>query len=170
MITIDTTLRMWVVTHRVAALDNIFWLLSGIGRGGLVWIAIAAAIAVARRRLHAFTLVLFAVLIASTLANTVIKPIVDRKRPFDVLAGEVIGGRPNDASFPSGHSANAFAGAAVLARVAPEGAIVWWVLAGAIAFSRVYLGVHFPLDVIAGAAVGMASAWIAFRLTRFPEF
>jgi len=159
---------MWVVTHRVAALDNVFWLLSVVGRGGLVWLTIGAAIAVARKRLHAFTVVLFAVLIASTSA-AIIKSAVDRKRPYDVLAGTVIGGRPGDASFPSGHSANAFAGAAVLTRVAPAGAVVWWTLAVAIAFSRVYLGVHFPLDVIGGAAVGAASAWIALRLTRFPE-
>jgi undecaprenyl-diphosphatase len=160
---------MWVLGHRVAALDQIFWLLSVVGRGGLVWLAIAGAVAWRRRRAQAFTLVLLAVLMASALADAVIKPAVGRKRPFDILGGDVIGGRPRDASFPSGHAANAFAGAATLSRVAPAGAIAWWTLAAAIAFSRVYLGVHFPLDVLGGAAVGLFSAWLAARLTRFPE-
>ena len=169
MLTIDTALRTWVVTHRIAGLDNVFWFLSVVGRGGMVWLALAAIVAVARKRLRPFTVMLFAILLASAIANTIIKPAVDRKRPFDVLSGDVIGGRPDDASFPSGHSANAFAGAATLVRFAPDGAIGWWALAVAIAFSRVYLGVHFPLDVIGGALVGLASAWLAVRLTRFPE-
>jgi len=160
---------MWVVSHRIAALDNVFWLLSVVGRGGMVWLAAAAVIAAARRRVRAFTLVLFAILIASTITDQLIKPAVDRARPFASLPGEVMGGRPHDASFPSGHSANAFAGAATLTHLAPGGAAGWWTLAAAIAFSRVYLGVHFPLDVIAGALVGLASAWLARWLTRFPE-
>ncbi len=160
---------MWVVTHRVAPLDRVFWWLSVIGRGGMVWLACGAAIACVRRNVRPFTLVLVAVLIASALTDNVLKPAVDRRRPFDELAGDVIGGRPNDASFPSGHSANAFAGATTLSRLAPGGTIAWVALAVAIAFSRVYLGVHFPLDVIGGALIGVASAWLARRLTRFPE-
>jgi undecaprenyl-diphosphatase len=169
MIELDHAVRVWVVTHRIAALDNFFWFLSVVSRGGMLWLAFAAIIAVHRRRLQVFTLALLAVLIASTLADTVIKPVVGRKRPFDVLSGAVIGGRPKDASFPSGHAANAFAGAFVLTRLAPGGAIGWWALATAIAFSRVYLGVHFPLDVVGGALVGTLSGWLAVRLTRFPQ-
>ena len=158
---------MWVVTHRVGALDTFFWLLSVVGRGGMIWLAVAGAIAIARRRLRTFTVVLLAVLLATAIADYVLKPAVHRTRPFDALPGTVIGGRPNDASFPSGHSANAFAGALALSVEAPSGAAIWWPLAAAIAFSRVYLGVHYPLDVVGGAAVGLVSAWLATRLARF---
>jgi len=161
--------RIWIVTHRVAALDNVLWFLSVIGRGGMLWLALGAIVAAARQRVHPFTLMLIAILLASAMTDEIIKPAVDRRRPFDVLAGDVIGGRPKDASFPSGHAANAFGGAAVMTRLAPTGAAAWWTLAAAIAFSRVYLGVHFPLDVIAGAFVGLAAAWLAAALTRFPE-
>jgi undecaprenyl-diphosphatase len=166
---IDHAVRMWVVTHRVAAFDTFFWLLSVVGRGGMIWLAIATGVAVARRRVQLFTLALLAILLASTVTDQMIKPAVDRTRPFDVLPGNVIGGRPHDGSFPSGHSANAFAGAAVLSRIVPSAAAAWWTLAAAIAFSRVYLGVHFPLDVVAGAAVGIVSAYLAIALTRFSQ-
>jgi membrane-associated phospholipid phosphatase len=167
MLALDQAVRAWIVAHRIHPLDNVFWFLSVIGRGGIVWIAIAAVIAVRRRSRDLFTTVLVGVLLGSTIVDYVIKPIVHRTRPFDVLPGSVIGGRPSDASFPSGHSSNAFAGATALARIAPGAAPFWWALAATIAFSRVYLGVHYPLDVIAGALVGVACGYLALWLTRF---
>ncbi len=165
MLSLDHLVRAWVVSHRIAPLNSILWFLSVIGRGGMAWLAIAGGLAVARRDRRAFTVVLLAVLMASALADYVVKPAVDRERPFDTMPGEVIGGKPHDASFPSGHSANAFAGALTLSHVAPGWSALWWTLASAIAFSRVYLGVHYPLDVLGGAALGLLSAWLAIRLT-----
>lgn len=170
MIDLDHVLRAWVVAHRFPPLDDIFWLLSVVGRGGMVWLGVAGVFAIRKRDRGAFTLVLLAVLLASTIADYVVKPLVDRERPFATMSGDVIGGRPHDASFPSGHSANAFAGALTLSWIVPGGAGAWWALAAAIAFSRVYLGVHYPLDVAGGAALGLLSAWLARRLTGFPQF
>jgi len=89
----------------------------------------------------------------------VMKPLVDRHRPCaSIPAIAVIDARPDDASFPSGHAGNAFAGATVLSRAMPALQPVWWTLAVLIAFSRIYVGVHYPADVIAGALAGAASA------------
>jgi len=166
MLAFDRLLRAWVVAHRVAGLDVVMWALSLLGRGGMVWLGLGAIIAVRQRRLGVFTAVLLAVLLASALANNVLKPLFQRDRPFVATSDDVIGGCPDDASFPSGHSANAFAGAFVLSRVAgSSGALAWWTLAGAIAYSRVYLGVHYPLDVIGGARVGVGCGILAMRLT-----
>lgn len=65
---------------------------------------------------------------------------------------------PRSHSFPSGHAATAFAGATVLSFCAPRLAPAFYVLAAAIAYSRIYVGVHFPLDVLGGIVIGVATA------------
>ena len=162
---LDALLRHWIVLHRAAGLNGVMVTLSAIGRGGMVWLAAGAALAIARRiTLGALIRLALAILLSATLTDRVIKPLVHRPRPFTTSqdAG-VLGPVPEDASFPSGHSANAFAGALVL--VAETGAMpaVWFGLAAAIAFSRVYVGVHYPLDVIGGALVGLLSAAVVLR-------
>lgn len=169
MLTLDQVLRAWIVAHRVQALNAPMWFASAIGQAGLVWLVAAAVVAVRQRRRSAFTVVLLAVLLGSITANDIVKPAVHRTRPFDAMPGTVIGSRPDDASFPSGHSSTAFAAALTLSRAAPAGAAVWWGLAALIAFSRVYLGVHYPLDVLGGAALGAACGGLAIWLTRFPK-
>lgn len=165
---LDHALRAWVVGHRIGALDGVMWGLSAAGRGGLVWCAIAIALIALRRldRRAAIPLVV-ALLLAMLVTDHLIKPIVNRQRPFiGTPQVVVIGDRPDGASFPSGHSANAFAGACVLSLVAAEPAILWWALAVAIAYSRVYLGVHYPLDVIAGAIIGAGIGAITVAMYR----
>ena len=100
-----------------------------------------------------------AVALATVTVDYVVKPLVDRHRPFtSIPAVDVITSRPHDASFPSGHAGNAFAGAVVLARTLPAWQAAWWILAALIAYSRIYVGVHYPADVIGGALIGALSA------------
>jgi undecaprenyl-diphosphatase len=144
------------------------WALSRVGEAGLVWLLIGVGLTVssqlAWRDLSRLAL---AVLVASLITNKVLKPAFQRKRPFG-RTGEVpvIGSLPSGASFPSAHTANAFAAAFVLWRAAPAGRLLWWLLAAAIAFSRVYLGVHYPLDVIGGGVIGVACAMLVLTVTR----
>jgi undecaprenyl-diphosphatase len=169
MIGWDHLARAWVVAHRLEALDGVMWALSAVGRGGMVWLAIAAVVAWRRSRWSDFAALAVALLMATAAADYALKPAIGRARPFAVApAVRVIGGKPHDASFPSGHAANAFAGAFVVSTAVPSGRLVWWPLAVAIAYSRVYLGVHYPLDVIGGALVGVScAAFVAGCRARF---
>ena len=164
---IDAALRAWVVGHRVAPLDGPMWLLSAVGRGGLLFVAIAATVAVWRRDWRGFLVTGVAILLTALLVDHAIKPFVGRDRPF-VAAPDVavIGGKPDDASFPSGHAGNAFAGAVTLSRTVPRFALLWWALAATVAYSRAYLGVHYPGDVIAGAIVGTLVGAAVVRARR----
>ena len=168
LIAFDHFLRAWVVTHRSPVLNGAMSALSIVGQGGVIWLLIGGGLtAWGRLAWRDFARLALAVLVASLVVDGVLKPAFQRVRPFGGTPEiPVIGRLPVTASFPSGHSANAFASAFVLARLAPAGRVFWWLLAVAVAFSRVYLGVHYPLDVIAGSLVGVACAALALRVTR----
>jgi undecaprenyl-diphosphatase len=134
-----------------------------IGYGGLVWVALAPGLAYwARRQIVLTTALVAGCVWASDLTASLLKVAIDRPRPFLVVpeADPLINGTIGD-SMPSGHAATSAAGAVALALLVGR-ALPWLVtvglgvLAAAIAFSRVYVGVHYPLDVLAGAAVGAA--------------
>jgi undecaprenyl-diphosphatase len=137
--------------------------LSYAGRLGLIWIVIALVLSAVYRRWGVLVLTVVAVALADW-TTTAIKAIVDRPRPFvRYPEPDVLVPRPLDASFPSGHAATSFAAATILSFAFPKWTPAFLLLATAIAFSRVYVGVHYPLDVIAGAALGALIA-TALRL------
>jgi len=166
VIAFDQIVRAWVVDHRVGWLTPVMAGASIIGRGGLVWIVLAAIFAVWRRRADVMWQTALALLVAAQIADQVIKPIAGRARPFTASSVVVIGDRPHDSSFPSGHASTAFAGAFMLSGAVPEARIAWWALATLIGYSRIYLGVHFPLDIVGGALCGLACAWLVSFLLR----
>ena len=154
----DAALRAWLVTHHTPWLDQVMWLLSAAGVAGSIWLAIAAFMAswVPRLRAPAWQVVL-AVLLAQGLVDWMVKPIIARPRPFvaDTRA-RVVGYHPETYSFPSGHTTTSFAAATVFAfALSRRRAAITWALAALVAFSRIYIGVHYPLDVVVGALIGV---------------
>lgn len=135
-----------------------------------MWLALALVLAVLWRRPTLFALVLSAYA-AADLTALGLKHAVGRPRPPVRPAGpEPLVGVPDNPSFPSGHAATSFACGLVLAWAAPRLAVPLLLLATAIAFSRVYVGVHYPLDAVGGAALGLLVAtalrWLAGALRR----
>jgi undecaprenyl-diphosphatase len=144
--------------------------LSWLGTQGFVWLAIAAVLAVLWRRPWLFFDVALADL-AGQLISLGLKQGIGRERP-NVAYPEPrpLVHAPHDGSFPSGHATVSFACATVLSFYAPRAAPAFYVLAAAIAWSRVYVGVHYPLDVLGGAALGLGIAialrWLTATLRR----
>ena len=99
--------------------------------------------------------------VTAAVVNVAVKPLARRRRP-DRLTDDVPLARqvqmPSSRSFPSGHSAAAFAFATGVGRVSPAAAVPLRALAALVAYSRVHTGVHYPGDVLAGALIGTALA------------
>ncbi len=164
MIGLDHRLDRWVVTHRSGVLNVLFEGLTYAGTQGLVWIVIAIAIAVVRRRPDVLLLVVGADA-AAQLSAYALKALVGRDRPpVHHPRPRPLVHVPHSGSFPSGHAATSFACAAILASAEPRLTAPFLVLAAAIAFSRIYVGVHYPLDVVGGAVLGLAVATALRRL------
>lgn len=107
--------------------------------------------------------------LATFVMETPVKKFFRRKRPFiDVVRATVVGRRPSSFSFPSGHSAAAFAGATLLRRHYPRWTAAFYLLAVAVGFSRVYLGAHYPGDVVTGGIGGTVLAETSRALLARP--
>jgi undecaprenyl-diphosphatase len=143
-------------------LNEVFVWLTKIGTHGLVWLALGLALSVVWRRALPFVLVGLAVLAADGLA-ALVKAAVGQNRPTEPDPLVTI---PHSHSFPSGHTATAFAGAMMLSYLVPRAAPAFFTLAAAIAYSRLYVGVHFPLDVVGGAVIGVATALLLLAVAR----
>jgi len=114
------------------------------------------------RRWGVFALTVIAIALADW-SSSGLKALFERPRPpLRYPEPKTLVPLPHDASFPSGHAATSFAAATMLSFTFPRFAPPLYVLAAAVAFSRVYVGVHYPLDVIGGAILGALVA-IALR-------
>ena len=164
----------WIQAHlRCGFLDAVLPAVSWTCNHGELWIALAAVLLLLKKHRWTGVSLSFALLLDLLCCNMVLKPLVGRLRPFAGNAVELLIPPPVDASFPSGHTAVCFA--AVFALKA-AGSPLWkpaLAVAVVVAFSRLYLYVHWPTDVLGGiavgAAVGLAGAWMAKKLRKRVE-
>jgi undecaprenyl-diphosphatase len=136
--------------------------LSYAGGFGLLWLGIALVLCGLWRRWGLLGLTIVAVALADSSA-TGLKPAFDRERPpLRYAEPDPLVPVPDTGSFPSGHAATSFAGATILSLAFPRLALPLLVLALGVGFSRIYVGVHYPLDIVGGAVLGAVVA-IALR-------
>jgi undecaprenyl-diphosphatase len=152
--------------------DHYVSLVSDLGQG-IGWVAAGAAMALlgGRRGRRAGLAIVFAALGTSYLVQEVIKPVARRKRPFVGREVVVVGIKPEDASFPSGHTASSFAAATALSSFYPKARPLAFALATLVGISRVHLGHHFPSDVAIGSVIGVGTGTMAtglLKATRIP--
>ncbi len=170
MIGLDHDLQRWVVHHRGEPFDTLFEALSLAGSFGLVWLGLAVVLALLWRRPGVLARVAVAALAADVVSRLLKERIGRERPPLRHPDPEPLVHVPGSTSFPSGHATVAFACAAVLARAAPRLALPLYALAALVAWSRVHVGVHYPLDVAAGGALGLALVtglrWLATARRR----
>ena len=108
-------------------------------------------------------------LFVSTVVTEGLKYIVNRPRPSTKDSLIIPASDMGSPSFPSGHTSDAFANATAISLAYPK----WYVIApsflwaGTVGFSRMYLGVHYPSDVLAGAIIGSGSAWLTYKINKW---
>lgn len=148
-----------------ALLDRFFFLISKSADG---YIYVVAAIFLILAEPHTGTVFFTAALLAYTLKVSLyllIKRLVKRKRPFDNIEGlRFLIAPPDQFSFPSGHTAGAFVFAILFGHFFPVVSVPLLIWASLVGYSRIYVGVHYPTDVLAGSILGVLCAKIGLLI------
>ena len=148
-------------------LNTLFYGLTVAFNGGAAWFVTSALAVIFRRKGFREMLrdVAIPLTITTALVEFPIKAYFRRRRPFiTIIQAIVIGKKPGTWSFPSGHSAAAFAGAWLFNRKFPRWSPITYLIASQVGFSRIYLGDHYPGDVASGSLIGLLFAMLFRRL------
>jgi undecaprenyl-diphosphatase len=161
----DLAILDWIADHiHTDLLDQMMPVITSLGDKGIIWILLALILICIPKERTAGLQILLALGFSFLFCNTLLKNLVGRVRPFDIISGiELLIRSPHDYSFPSGHTSAAFAAATVLWLNCHKAKHVLLGLAVLMGFSRLYLYVHYLSDVLAGALVGIASGFLAVK-------
>lgn len=153
-------------------LNSFFALLSGIGKWGIIWFIIAAILFFweEKKNFRKFVSLTLALVTSGVAVEFILKNLIKRVRPEFVIPFTIsVAEKSASYSFPSGHATIAFAAGFILGRQHKKMKWLYYLLAFLIAFSRIYLGKHYPSDVIVGAAIGLLIGFFSIQLiNRFP--
>jgi len=167
---IDAAVYRAVAATPTPALDGLLRRSSRAADRSALWMAIALGLSVTGGRgRRAAARGVASIALTSAVVNLGLKPLHRRRRPDNAPVLETPGRSvrmPRSASFPSGHSASAFAFATAVGSEIPVLALPLRALAATVAYSRVHGGAHYPGDVIAGSLIGGAAATFVGRLPR----
>lgn len=165
----EFSLLDWISEHRIEWLNSVMKFISFLGNKGWLWIVIALVLLAWPKYRKTGLKMALSLIIMTVVGNMILKPWVARVRPYEInTAMELLVAKLSSYSFPSGHTYGSFAGAVVLLLNHKKIGIPAVILAALIGFSRMYLYVHFPTDVLAGMVLGIVTAiaanWIINRI------
>jgi len=171
LLQIDGQLLVAIQTLHMPWLDPVVSLYTKLGDAGLLWIVLSLAMLLWKPTRRAGALALLAMALGLLVTNLTVKPLVERDRPWLDWPIVPLVAEKDPNSFPSGHTCAAFAAGLSWARALPwnwgrTAAVVLAVLMG---LSRLYVGVHYPTDVLAGALIGALCAWAAWKIIQLIE-
>jgi len=167
--TFDYEILFELFQQRGGVSDTVWTVFSLLGNGAFIWITLAGALLCFRKTRRAGVAICLSLIGCLIVGNLFLKPRIMRPRPFVTHPELTALLRPGDPwSFPSGHTMTGFASATALSRFYLLSSILTYLLAGAIAFSRLYACVHYPTDVAAGVVLGiicgLPTGWLADHL------
>lgn len=162
----DLDILLWIQTLRNEFLDGFFTLYTHLGDAGIIWILILGYLTY-RKETRWIGIFGFVVMLADVLiVNGLLKPLINRPRPFQVYDLSPLISPPIGSSFPSGHAASSFAVAVYLYcwDIKYKNVYIW--MAVVMAISRLYVFVHYPSDVLVGALVGSLIGFGIYKLSQ----
>ena len=156
----------WIQDNlRCDILDAVMPVLSVLVKAGILWIAVAVVLLILKKHRKCGLTLAASLAVTALICNVILKNLIARPRPVWLLPpADLLVQIPADHSFPSGHAAASFAAATVLMCYDKRFGIPALIFAFLVSFSRLYLYVHFPTDVIAGALIGFAVGMFFSRL------
>lgn len=169
LLSIDYSILHYIMSNLRGEILTIFMRgITILGDFGMIWIVISLLLLIRHRTRRCGIAMLFALLIGAILGEGILKHAIMRSRPFTLYADlPALIAPPLSSSFPSGHTLSGFAAATVLFCRNRKIGIGAYALAALIAFSRLYLSVHFPSDVVAGMLLGIGVGVFSHYLTNY---
>jgi len=159
---IDENILFYIQEHlKSPALDRVMVFITSLGNAGFFWIVVAFLLMLQKRYQKCGISLICAISIAMFFSDDLLKPLFDRVRPcnnFPEIALLIPG--PHSPSFPSGHTLVGFASATILYYYHHQFGVVGFILASLIAYSRLYLFVHYPTDILGGIVFGISTSLI----------
>lgn len=169
LLQLDGTILLWIQENvRNDVLTPIMKFITTTGNKGIIWIAIALILIAIPKTRKAGILVGFSLLGSLLINNIILKNAVARIRPYEVVDGlQLLVRKATDFSFPSGHTGSSFAAAVMMCLALPKRygipALIYAFLMG---FSRLYVGIHYPTDVLTGAVTGTLCAFMVYAIYK----
>lgn len=148
-------------------LDSVMIFFSMLGDNGFIWILLSIVLAIIPRTRKCGLTMMLSMALTFLLCNLILKNVIARPRPFAAdQSVTMLVPLPTDFSFPSGHTANGFAAAVSVFAYYCRSGVAALVFAGLIAFSRMYLFVHYPTDILGGIVLGTLDACFVIWCVR----
>lgn len=166
LLQIDGNCLLWIQEYLRQDFWTPFWtFITSLGDAGWFWIALAFVLAVFPKTRKAGFLALASLALCALITNACLKNVIARPRPYTQIPDLTALIPPQkDWSFPSGHATASFASAGIYLRTLPKKyGLASLALAMLIAFSRLYVGVHYPTDILGGVAIGLLGSWIVCK-------